>query len=57
MTVLSSDSTESSFGLMVPQRFHAEISYNGYTSEYRYLSMGDVVQLWDKSNIIFHEAS
>ena len=35
LTVLSSDSWDSSFDLIVPQRFYAEISYNGYTSEYR----------------------
>ena len=57
LTVSSSNSSESSFNLIAPQRFYAEITYDEYTSEYRYLSAGDVVQLWDKRNVIFHEAS
>ena len=57
LTVFGSDSSESSFDLIVPQRFYAEILYYEYTSEYRYLSTGDVVQLMDKRNVIFHEAS
>ena len=55
--MLSSHSSESSFDLIVPQRFYAEISCDEYTSEYIYLSTGDVMQLWDKRNVIFHKAS
>ena len=54
---LGSNSSECSFCYMVAQRFYAEITYDEYTSEYRYLSIGDVVQLWDKRNLIFHEAT
>ena len=57
LTALSSDSSETSFNHAIPQRFHAEISYNEYSSEYRYLSTGDIVQLWDRKNVIFHEVS
>ena len=57
LTTLSSDSSESSFDHAIPQRFHAEISYDEYISEYRYLSTGDTVQLWHKRNVIFHEVS
>ena len=57
LTVLSSDSSESSFDLIAPQRFCTEISYDEYTSEYRFPSIGDVVQLWDKRNVIFYESS
>ena len=57
MRPLSSDSSESSFDLVVLQRFYTEITYDEYTSEYRYLSTGDILQLWDKRNVIFHEAS
>ena len=53
---LGSNSSESSFGHIAPQRFYAEVTYDEYTSEYRYLSTGDV-QLWDKRNIILHEAT
>ena len=42
---LGSNSSESSFGHMVPQTFYAEVTYGEYTSEYRYWSTGDVVQL------------
>ena len=55
--VLGSDSSESSFGHIAPQRFHTEVTYDEDTSEYRYLTSGDVVQLWDKRNIILHEAT
>ena len=54
---MSSDSSKSGLDLVTLQRFYAEISYDEYTSEYRYLSTGDIVQLWDKRNVIFHEAS
>ena len=37
---LGSDSSNSSFGHMVPQRFYSKVTYDEYTSEYRYLSMG-----------------
>ena len=47
LIVLNSNSSESSFDLVAPQRFYVEITYDEYTSEYRYLSTGDV-QLWDK---------
>ena len=57
LIVLTSDSSESSFDPIIAQRFYAEISYDQYTSEYRYLSTSDVVQLWDKRYVIFHEAS
>ena len=57
LTTLSINSLESSFHLTVLQRFYAKISYNEYTSEYRYLCSGDVVQLWGKRNVIFHETS
>ena len=57
LTVLSSNCSEFSFDLIAPQIFYTEISYDEYTSEYRYLSTSDVVQLWDKRNVIFHEAS
>ena len=57
LTVLSSDSSESRFDLIYLQRFYTEISYDEYSSEYRYLSTGDVVQLSDKRNVIFHETS
>ena len=57
LTVLGISSWESSFDLIDPQRFNTEILYNEYFSEYRYLSTGDIVQLWDKINVIFHEAS
>ena len=53
---LGSNSSESSFGHMVPQRLYAKVTYDEYTSEYRYLSTGDVVQLWDKRSVIFHKA-
>ena len=43
LTVLSSDSSESSFDLIILQRFYTEISYDEYASEYRYLSTGDIV--------------
>ena len=43
MRVLSSDSSESSFDLIAPQRFYTEILYGEYTSEYRSQSTGDVV--------------
>ena len=56
MTVLSSNSSESSFDLIALQRFFTEITYDEYTSEYRYLGAGDIVKLWDKRNVIFHEA-
>ena len=45
LIVLGSDSSESSFDLITPQRFYAEITCGEYTSEYRYLSPGDVAQL------------
>ena len=57
LTTLSSNSSESSFNHAIPQRFHAEISYDEFTREYRYLSTGDIVQLWDRRNVIFHEVS
>ena len=56
LTALSSDSSEYSFDLIILQRFYAVISYDEYTSEYRYLSTGDV-QLWDRRNVMFQEAS
>ena len=33
------------------------VTYDEHTNEYRYLSTSNVVQLWDKGNVIFHEAS
>ena len=57
LTGLSSDSSESSIDPIILQRFNAEILYYEYTSECRCLSSSDVVQLWDKRNMIFHEAS
>ena len=41
---LGSNSSESSFGHIAPQRFYAEVTYDDYT----YLNTGDVVQMWDK---------
>ena len=55
--VLGSDSSDSSLDHMVPWRFYSKVTYDEHTNEYRYLSTSDVVQLWDKRNIIFHEAS
>ena len=55
--VLVSDSSKSSFDHIAMQGFYIEITYDKYTSEYRYLSTGDVVQLWDMRNVIYHEAS
>ena len=49
---LGSDSSQSSFGDIAPWRFYAKVTYDEYTSEYRYLSTGDALQLWDKRNII-----
>ena len=54
---LGSNSSESSFGHIAPQRFYADVKYDEYMSEHRYLSTGVVEQLWDKRNIIFHEAT
>ena len=54
---LGSNNSESSYGHIAPQRFYAEVTYDEYTSEYRYLSTGDVVHLRNKTNIIFHEAT
>ena len=55
--VIGNDSSASNFDHIAPQRFYAGITYDTYTSEYRYLSTDDVVQLWNKRNVIFHEAS
>ena len=54
---LGSNNSESSFGHMVPYRFYAKVTYDEYTSEFRYLSTGGVVQFWDKRNIIFHKVT
>ena len=43
LTALSSDSSESSLNHAILQRFHAEISYDEFTSEYRFLSNDDIV--------------
>ena len=49
MGSLGSDfSNWSSLDHITLQRFYTEILYDEYTSEYRYLSTGDIVQLWDK---------
>ena len=57
LTALGSNGSESSFYLIILQRFYTEILYNEYTSEYGYLSTGDNVQLCNKRIVIFHEAS
>ena len=40
---LGSDSSESSFSHIALQRFYAEVTYDEYTSEYKYLSTGNGV--------------
>ena len=57
LTALKSDSLEPSFDPIILQRFFTKILYDEQTSDFRHLSTSNVVQLWDKRNVIFHEAS
>ena len=42
---------------MIPTQFFSEITYDKDSDEFRYISTGDYVRLWDDRNVIYHEAS